>query len=500
MAYLGIDLGTSSVKIILMDETGKVMANLSKDYPIYYPQKNWAEQNPEDWWNSTKEGIREIITKIGTKAGEIKGIGLSGQMHGSVLLDKEGKILMPAILWCDQRTHEECEYITEKLGQANLTRYTGNKALPGFTAPKILWIKKYLPDVFEKVDHLLLPKDYIRYKLTGEYATEVSDASGTLMFDVENRKWSKEITEFMGLSGDILPQCFESFEVTGKVSQKAAEETNLRQGIPVVGGGGDQAAGAVGTGAVKSGIISVALGTSGVVFASQDTYSVDEKNRLHSFCHANGKWHVMGVMLSAASCLKWWAEEACKIPGKKGFDQLLSEAEKAKPASEGIIFLPYLMGERTPYPDPDARGSFIGLNITHDRGYMTRAIIEGVSFGLRDSLEIIKTLGIPVKEVRVTGGGARSKLWRQVLADIFDTNVNMINATEGPAYGAAILAAVGTGQFASVEEACDELIKVTESVEPVEENKRKYDEVYQIYRNMYPVLNETFHRIARLKL
>lgn len=500
MAYLGIDLGTSSVKIVLMDEEGKVAASISKDYPINYPKKNWAEQNPEDWWNSTKEGIRELIATIGTKADEIKGIGLSGQMHGSVLMDKQGKVLMPAILWCDQRTQEQCEYITEKLGQAALSKHTGNKALPGFTAPKILWIKKYLPDVFEKTAHLLLPKDYIRYKLTGEYATEVSDASGTLMFDVENRKWSKEITEFIGLCGDVLPQCFESFEVTGKVSRKAAEETNLRQGIPVVGGGGDQAAGAVGTGAVKSGIVSVALGTSGVVFASQDTYNVDEQNRLHSFCHANGRWHVMGVMLSAASCLKWWAEEICKVDEKKGFDELLSEAEGVNSASNGIIFLPYLMGERTPYPDPDARGSFIGLNITHDRGYMTRAIIEGVSFGLRDSLEIIKTLGIPVKEVRVTGGGARSKLWRRTLADIFDTNVNMINATEGPAYGAAILAAVGTGQFASVEEACDELIKVTESVEPVEENKKRYDEVYEIYKDMYPVLSQTFHKLAGLNV
>lgn len=498
MAYLGIDLGTSSVKIILMNEKGNVLGSVSKDYPLYYPRETWAEQNPEDWWQATKEGIKEIIAKTGIKGEDVRGIGLSGQMHGSVVMDEDGNVLMPSILWCDQRTYEECEYITEKLSQPALTRYTGNKALPGFTAPKILWIKRHYPDIFKRMAHVLLPKDYIRFRLTGEYATEVSDASGTLMFDVANRNWSKEMANFLELPESVLPRCFESFEITGRVNCKAAEETDLKPGIPVIGGGGDQAAGAVGTGAVKSGILSVALGTSGVVFASQETYSVDEQNRLHSFCHANGKWHVMGVMLSAASCLKWWVEEVNKDLGEKGFDILLNEAEKKEPGSRGLIFLPYLMGERTPYSDPDARGSFIGLKITHDRGFMTRSIIEGVSFGLRDSLEIIRNLEIPINEVRVTGGGARSKLWRQILADIFGTKVNMINATEGPAYGAAILAAVGTGEFASVEEACDELIKVTESVEPVEENKKKYDEVHQIYRCLYATLKDVFKKLSQI--
>ncbi|AYO29964.1 xylulokinase [Biomaibacter acetigenes] len=496
MAFLGIDLGTSSVKIIIMDKDGKVLGSVSKDYPIYYPRQNWAEQNPEDWWQSTSEGIKEILSKMGVKGEDVKGIGLSGQMHGSVVMDKDNNVLMPAILWCDQRTAGECDYITRKLNQANLTKYTGNKALPGFTAPKILWIKNHNPGIFERITHVLLPKDYIRFKLTGEFATEVSDASGTLMFDVEKRTWSKEMLEFLELPEEALPRCFESYEITGKVNSKAAEETGLKPGTPVVGGGGDQAAGAVGTGAVKSGIMSVALGTSGVVFAGQDAYSVDEHNRLHSFCHANGKWHVMGVMLSAASCLKWWVEDVNKGLGEKGFDILLDEADKVDSGSHGLIFLPYLMGERTPYSDPDARGCFIGLNITHDRGAMTRSIIEGVSFGLRDSLEIIKDLKIPIDEVRVTGGGAKSKLWRQVLADIFGAKVNMINATEGPAYGAAILAAVGIGEYGSVEDACDELIKVTDSMEPLAENSRKYEEMYQIYKGLYLTLKDTFNKLT----
>lgn len=499
MNFLGIDLGTSSVKIILMNENGNVVGNISKEYPVYYPEAGYAEQNPEDWWNATKEGIHELILRTGVNNDEIKGVGLSGQMHGLVLLDKNNNILAPAILWCDQRTQEECDYITKTLGKERLARYTGNKALTGFTAPKILWVRKHLPNVYKNIAHIILPKDYIRFKLTGEFATEVSDASGTLLFDVENRRWSDEMLDILDIPQNVMPRCYESTDITGYITKEAAEVTGLREGTLVVGGGGDQASGAVGTGTVKSGIVSVALGTSGVVFASQDEYAVDEDLRLHSFCHANGKWHVMGVMLSAASCLKWWVDNV-NNSGKSNvtFDELLEEAEKLEPGSGGLIFLPYLMGERTPYSDPYAKGCFIGLNITHNRGHMTRAILEGVSFGLRDSLELIKELSIPVNEVRVSGGGAKSKLWRQILADIFNVRIDLINATEGPSFGAAIMAAVGYGLYKDVNEACSNLIKVTDSVYPITQNVNKYDKVYQIYRNLYKTLKDTFRDISNI--
>ena len=498
MYFLGIDLGTSAVKIILVEENGNVIGSTSKEYPVYYPQPGWSEQNPEDWWNATKDGIRELIIKTGVKNDDIKGIGLSGQMHGLVLLDENNNVLLPAILWNDQRTQEECDYITQKLGKERLTKYTGNKALTGFTAPKILWVRKHRPDVYKKIHRILLPKDYIRFKLTGEYATDVSDASGTLLFDVENRRWSKEMLDALEIPYNWMPKCYESTEVTGYVTKDVADLTGLKEGTIVVGGGGDQASGAVGTGTVKSGIVSVALGTSGVVFASQDKYVVDEENRLHSFCHANGKWHVMGVMLSAAACLKWWIDNIINFNGSSiTYEKLLEEAEKVTPGSGGLIFLPYLMGERTPHSDPYARGSFIGLNMTHKREHMTRAILEGVAFGLRDSLEIIKELNIPVNEVRVSGGGAKSVLWRQILADIFGVRVDMVNATEGPAFGAAIMAAVGYGIFKDVEEACSTLIKVTDSVYPIGENVSKYDEIYAIYKDLYYLLKNTFKRISK---
>lgn len=501
MYFLGIDLGTSSVKIILMNESGNVISSVSKEYPVYYPEPGWAEQNPEDWWSSTRDGIREIIVKSGVNGYDIKGIGLSGQMHGLVLLDKDNNVLTPAILWCDQRTQEECDYITEKIGKEGLLKYTGNKALTGFTAPKILWVKKHLPDVYERIAHILLPKDYIRFKLTGEYATEVSDASGTLLFDVENRRWSKEMIDIFEIPEKALPKCYESTDVTGYVTKEVADLTGLHEGTIVVGGGGDQASGAVGTGTVKSGIVSIALGTSGVVFASQDKYAADDELRLHSFCHANGKWHVMGVMLSAASCLKWWVDDVNNYKTDvMTFDGLLEEAEKVKPGSDGLIFLPYLMGERTPYSDPYARGSFVGLTITHNRSHMTRSILEGVAFGLRDSLELIKALNIPVNEARVSGGGAKSRLWRQILADIFNVRIDMINATEGPSFGAAIMASVGYGLYKNVDDACNSLIKVTDSVYPIQENVEKYNKLYPIYVSLYSRLKGAFEEIGKLKL
>lgn len=417
MNFLGIDLGTSSVKIIIMNKEGRIVEILSKEYLVYYPKSGWAEQETTDWWNATLDGIKELVLKSEVDGNSNKGIGFSGQMHGLVMLDKEGNSLRPALLWCDQRTQEECDYLNNEIGREKISKYTGNMALTGFTAPKVLWVKKHERELFEKTAHMLLPKDYIRYKLTGEFATDVSDASGTLMFDVENRTWSKEMIEILGIEEKVLPKIYESWEVTGELSKEVADYTGLSVDTLVVGG-----AGAVGTGTIYSGIVSVTLGTSGVVFASSDNYSVDDNNRLHSFCHGNGKFHQMGVVLSAASSLKWWVDNVNKDVNFDGYDdlflKLIDEAEKSEVGGKGLLLLTYLMGERTPHSDPNARGTFIGTGMTHERGDMTRAILEGVCFGLRDSLEILKDLNVPIDAVRVSGGGAKSKLWKQILADV----------------------------------------------------------------------------------
>lgn len=489
MIFLGIDLGTSSVKVLAVDKDGTILGESSREYPVYYPKSNWAEQNPEDWWMGTKEAIKEVIQKNNLPEGGIRGIGFSGQMHGLVALDEENKVLLPAILWCDQRTAEECEDITNHFGQEKLTELVGNKALTGFTAPKILWVKKNHPELFEKIRHILLPKDYIRFKLTGDYATDVSDASGMLLLDVKNRCWSKEMIEYIGIKEEYLPKLYESYEVTGKLSEEVKGELGLTGEVLVVGGGGDNAAGAIGTGTVKEGTVMVTLGTSGVVFAAHDDYAVDSQNRLHAFCHANGKYHSMGVMLSAASCLKWWVEEANK---GMDFDELLKEASETEPGAKGVIFLPYLMGERTPYADPDARGTFLGLSMSTTRGEMTRAVLEGVSFGLRDSLEILKDIGVPISQIIAIGGGSKSPLWKQILADIFGYPINEINTNQGGALGAAILAGVGAGEFSSIEEACNIFIKIVGSVTPIEKNVEKYNKIYTRYKEAYQSLKDWF--------
>lgn len=500
MNFIGIDLGTSSVKIVIINDFGEVTALVSKDYDVSYPKVGWAEQNPEDWWVAAKDGIRDIVKYSNIDWASIKGIGLSGQMHGLVLLDKEDNILRPAILWCDQRTQEECDYLNIEIGQDKISQYTGNRALTGFTAPKLLWVRKHEKEIFDKIAHVLLPKDYIRYKLTGVFATDVSDASGMLMLDVKERKWSKEMLQILDIKKEVLPEVYESWEVTGNLTKEVAEYTGLTEEIVVVAGAGDQAAGAVGAGIVESGILAVALGTSGVVFASSDNYHVDEANRLHSFCHSNGKWHQMGVMLSAASCLKWWVEDINKEVHAESdvFDHLLKEAGKAPVGSNGVVFLPYLMGERTPYSDPNAKGVFFGLNITTSRADMTRAVLEGVCFGLRDSLEILRNLKVPVKAIRVSGGGAKSHLWRQILADISGVKVQVISSKEGPAYGAAILTAVGYGLYDTVDEACEKLIKVNATVDPIPENVEKYNNMYSIYKGLYPILKDSFKEISKL--
>lgn len=495
MVFLGIDLGTSSVKVLAVDHNGTILGESTREYPVYYPKSNWAEQNPEDWWINTKEAIRELINKNNLSEQEIRSIGFSGQMHGLVALDEENKVLFPAILWCDQRTDEECEDITNHFGQEKLTQLVGNKALTGFTAPKILWVRKNYPELFSKIRHILLPKDYIRFKLTGDYATDVSDASGMLLLDVESRTWSKEMIDFIEIKEDFLPKLYESYEITGKLTEEVKKELGLTGEIWVVGGAGDNAAGAIGTGTVNEGTIMVTLGTSGVVFAAHDKYAVDSQNRLHAFCHANGKYHSMGVMLSAASCLKWWVEEANK---GMSFDELLKEASETESGCNKVIFLPYLMGERTPYADPNARGTFLGLSMSTTRGEMTRAVLEGVSFGLRDSLEILKDIGIPISQIIAIGGGSKSPLWKQILADIFGYPIQEINTNQGGALGAAILAGVGTGEYKSIEEACNKFIKIIGSTSPKDKNIESYNKLHKLYREAYKSLKNWFKLSADL--
>lgn len=493
MIFLGIDLGTSSVKVLAVDQNGNILGETSKEYPVHYPKANWAEQNPEDWWMNTKEAIKEVIGKNNIPSDQVRSIGFSGQMHGLVALDGNNNVLLPAILWCDQRTSEECEDITNYFGQEKLTELVGNKALTGFTAPKILWVKKNHPELFSQICHILLPKDYIRFKLTGDYATDVSDASGMLLLDVKNRIWSKEMLDFLQIKEANLPQLYESYEVTGKLKEEVKNELGLSGEVLVVGGAGDNAAGAIGTATINEGTVMVTLGTSGVVFAAHDGYAVDTRNRLHAFCHANGKYHSMGVMLSAASCLKWWVEEVNK--GME-FNDLLKEAEKVEPGCGGVIFLPYLMGERTPYADPNARGTFLGLSMTTNRGDMTRAVLEGVSFGLRDSLEILKDIGVSVSQIIAIGGGSKSSLWKQILADIFGESIEEINTNQGGALGAAILAGVGSGEFDSIENACSKFIKVVGSVKPIQQNVEKYNKIYKLYTQAYESLKKWFEDSA----
>jgi len=495
MVFIGIDLGTSSVKVLAVDDQNRILGEASRDYPVDYPREKWAQQNPEDWWTGTVAAIRELVEKLHIPRNGVRAIGFSGQMHGLVALDRDDNVLTPAILWCDQRTQAECDAITAHFGPEGLSAATGNKALTGFTAPKILWVRRHLPEVFAKTAHILLPKDYLRLKLTGRYATDVSDASGMLLLDVRNRCWSREMLQFLGISEAQLPQLYESYEVTGVVSPEALEALGLEGEILVAGGAGDQAAGAVGTGTVEDGIVSVTLGTSGVVFAAHESFAVDGANRLHAFCHANGKYHSMGVMLSAANCLNWWAET---IHPAAGFDTLLAEAAAAPAGSGRVLFLPYLMGERTPYADPDASGTFAGLTVGTGRGEMTRALLEGVAFGLYDSLSILRELGVPVRQIRVIGGGARSGLWKQILADVFGQAVQEINTHQGGALGAAILAAVSAGHFKDVAEGCRALVTVTETLEPDPQAATRYRRLYPLYRSLYADLQGWFARRGAL--
>ncbi len=501
MNFIGIDVGTSSIKALLVDENGKVLASSNPEYPFQTPAPLQAETDPEVWWDATCRAIRELLTN--TSAESVAGIGLTGQMHGLVVLDQKGDPLRPCIMWNDQRSFKECEEMTEIIGESEVLRITGNPILAGFTAPKLRWVEKNEPEIFAKISKVLLPKDFIRYRLTGEFFSEMSDASGTSMLNVGERKWSDEILSVMGWSQQWLPELTESTVASAKISAEASALTGLPAGTPVIAGGGDQAAQAVGCGIVKEGMVSATLGTSGVVFAQSDEYRIEPQGKLHAFCHAvPGKWHLMGVMLSAAGSFQWYKsqlgkEEHAKEQNGHGnaYDLLTEDASKVEPGCEGLVFLPYLSGERTPYPDPHARGSFVGLTLRHSKSHLTRAVLEGVSYGLKDSLSLMQGLGVNPEKVILSGGGTRSGLWKQMLADIFQTRCCLVNATEGAAYGAALLAAVGCNVISTVEEASKLWIRETELVE-LGPNLEKYKKNYQIYCDLYPALKESFHKLS----
>jgi len=507
-AYLGIDIGTSGTKTLAIDEDGTILASAVESYPCYVPRPLWSEQDPEDWWQATIRSVRRVVQKARLKPAEVKAIGLSGQMHGSVFLDKKQRVIRRAILWNDQRTSAECREMEERVGgRANLIRLVANPAMTGFTAPKILWLRNHEPRHFEKLAKVLLPKDEVRRRMTGEFATEVSDASGMLLLDVAQRRWSKELLAALELDEGLLATCYESEEVTGKLTRQAADLLGLSTECVVVGGAGDCAAGAVGNGIVQRGVLSTSIGTSGVMFVHSDEVKIDPEGRVHTFCHAvRGKWHMMGVNLSAGGSLQWFRNELCKADmaqakkaGKEVYELLIREAESVRPGSDGLFFLPYLSGERTPHADPDARGCFVGLTLAHTRGHLIRAIMEGVTYAMRDSLEIIEGLGVPVQQIRASGGGSRSPLWRQIQADVFGRKVVTINSEEGPAYGVALLAAVGAGAFKNIAEACKATIRPVKQTSVNRAAKAYYDRAFPEYQQLYRSLKDDFKRIAALE-
>lgn len=503
MGYtIGVDIGTSGTKSLLIDPDGNILAEASVAYSVSMPKPMWTEQDPELWWNATVKTIRSVVKQAKAKPADVTAIGLSGQMHGSVFLDKSHKVIRPALLWNDQRTTAECEEITKAAGgREKLIEMVANPALTGFTAPKILWLRNNEPKRFERLRHVLLPKDEIRRRLTGELATDASDASGMLLLDVRNRKWSTELLGKLQLDQSLLGEVYESEQVTGSLRPEVAQKLGLTTDCKVVGGAGDCAAGAVGNGIVKKGVLTASLGTSGVLFAHCDEPQYDKLGRLHTFCHAvHGKWHMMGVTLSAAGSLQWFVENVCKeLSTRRGMDPyqtLNSEALTAPAGSDGLLFLPYLAGERTPHADAHARACFVGLTSAHDRGHMARAVMEGVAMSLRESLEIIKTLGVPVREMRLSGGGAKSNLWKQIFADVMDQSACTINAEQGPAFGVALLAAVGSGQFKNIEEACKVTIEVVKKTTPKRPAVKTYDKLFPVYQSLYSSLKPAFDQLA----
>ncbi|MCI9379766.1 MAG: xylulokinase [Dorea sp.] len=485
MLYIGVDLGTSAVKLLLMDSEGKIQNIVSKEYPLYFPHPGWSEQKPEDWFTQSMEGIKELTG--GCDKSEVAGISFGGQMHGLVALDKDDKVIRPAILWNDGRTGEETDYLNQAVGKDRLSEYTANIAFAGFTAPKILWMKKHEPENFEKICKIMLPKDYLAYCLSGSFCTDVSDASGMLLMDVKNRCWSDEMLKICGITKEQLPRLYESYEVVGNLKPEIAEELGLSADVKVIAGAGDNAAAAVGTGTVGDGMCNISLGTSGTIFISSKTFGVDQNNALHSFAHADGHYHLMGCMLSAASCNKWWNEDILKTK-----DFAAEQANITKLGENQVFYLPYLMGERSPHNNPDARAMFIGMSMDTTREDMTQAVLEGVTFGLRDSLEVAKSLGIKIERTKICGGGAKSPLWKKILANIMNLKVDVIESEEGPALGGAMLAAVGCGEYPDVETIAEKVVKVVDTVEPEPELVEKYEERYQKFRKIYPTVKELF--------
>ncbi|MCL6506894.1 MAG: xylulokinase [Bryobacteraceae bacterium] len=497
MYWLGLDVGTGGSRALLVDEGGNVKAGFTAPHEEMRMERPlWAEQRPENWWEAAQSAIRGVLVEAGATGKDIRGVGLSGQMHGLVLLDAQDRVIRPALIWCDQRSQAQVDYVNRTVGRENVLAFTANPVLTGFTLPKLLWVRDHEPGNFARIRRMLLPKDYVRFCLTGEYATEVSDASGTALFDVVRRRWSSQMLERLKLDAEILPQVYESSDVTGKVTESAAAATGLAPGTPVVGGGGDQAASAVGNGVVEPGIVSCTLGTSGVVFAHMDKPAYDPLGRVHTFCHAvRGAWHVMGVTQGAGLSLQWFRNHLA--PGTE-YDALTAEAATAPPLSHGLFWLPYLMGERTPHLDSTARGGWIGLTAKHTRADLLRSLLEGVSYSQKDCLDIIEAMGVSVESVRASGGGARSAFWRQLLADIFGKRVVTLASQEGSAYGAALLALVGTGAYSSVPEACRAVIREVDSVLPRPHESQLYRRGHEVYRTLYPTLKPVYSLIENL--
>ncbi|HEX3187990.1 MAG TPA: xylulokinase [Pyrinomonadaceae bacterium] len=491
---LGVDVSTTSVKALLVDNNGEIVKSSTSPLTLSNPRPLWSEQNPEDWWQAAVTSITNVVDD----SDDIAAIGLTGQMHGLVLLDEDGEVLRPAILWNDQRCAEECDEIRSRLGKERLIQISGNDALTGFTAPKILWLARREPEVYERARHVLLPKDYLRYKLTHEYAMDKADGSGTLLFDLEQRDWSSEIVNALGIPAAWLPPTFEGPEITGRVTREAAAATGLKEGTPIVAGGGDQSAQAVGVGAIRPGVFAVTMGTSGVVFAATESALIEAEGRLHAFCHAvPDRWHLMGVMLSAAGSLQWYRDA---LYPNVSFEELVSEAANLTAGSDGLLFLPYLCGERTPHPDPLARGAWVGLTNRHTRAHLTRAVLEGVAFGLKDIFSLMQSVGLrEIEQVRVSGGGAKSTVWRQILADVLESELVTVNTTEGAAYGAALLAGVAAGVWPDVDVACAQTIRVSDRIIPNAANISRYAEMYRQYQSLYPALRPISHALSAIE-
>lgn len=494
MYFLGIDTSTTSSKALLVDESGQVRGVASAPHSLQTPRPLWSEQDPTEWWGAVCLAIRAVMADTGVTAEQIGAVGLTGQMHGLVILDVAGQVIRPAILWNDQRTSAECDLIHERIGREKFISITGNVALTGFTAPKILWVARNEPEAYRRIAHILLPKDYIRYRMSGEYAMDKADGAGTVLFDLKKRDWSAEVAAALDIRMEWLPRTFEGTEVTSRVSAQAAEACGLKAGTPIVAGGGDQAAGAVGVGAVEAGIVALTVGTSGVVFAPTSAPLIEPDGRLHAFCHAApGLWHFMGVMLSAAGSLQWYRDTL--TPGMP-FDDLLAEAVTVPAGAEGLQFMPYLSGERTPYPDPLARGGFVGLTLRHGRGHMTRAVLEGVAYGLKDSFELIRSAGSgPVTQVRASGGGTKGKLWREIMASVLGVELVTVNTAEGGAFGAALLAGVAGGCWPDVQSACRAAVHVTGQTLPSDADRQVYEQGYAIFKELYPTLKPVFHQM-----